>query len=722
MAQEILALREQLKSSPMDWDLRLSLADALARDGLAQQAAIVVSSAPSEPSQAGHLARAARHVLELDSELAIRYTNAALAQDETHGEAALTRAEAHQRRGEAAEARRFFVVATALDPALAARATDLKQWLAEHKQEVVNPGPRPASQPAPPASAPGKPEGTRLISHATPAPRAGNAPAPPPRQPQPSARPPVAIAQLAPPVVETAAHEEEVPSALPAHEEEALTAVAAHEEPAPAAVVHLDEDEPAIEEAAPVAVLAVHPAEGSASAPSEAPALRVAPSDEEHLPALSAAVPPNIPAQRRLLAQKLSAASVAILVHVALFFLLGVFVILVPEPKVAEIVGIMAPEAVQEMPETKQVIPSAMPSPSVASASLSRAITATGVSSVALPEFDSRGTLDAVPEIATTDLGASFATPFSPKGTSAVNFFGIKSKGRRVAFLIDAERYMLTDPRGGYPAYQIVKEEIAGMIGKLGLETFFNVILYEGARVSAFSDKLIPATKANKAQITDWLYPVNRDFEKLGLASINYKNNPVTSEIEPVKNEHLSGYLRAVQFAMECDVDAIFCISSGFRSMTYPRPKEEVEKLLKEMKWTEKDDIANREAVAKAQAWLAKENAARKAKGIPERVIVGWGEIWRDMGLSPIPRQRPNWLPITAEMREDQVKNAMKVLYTAQAKTKPQINFVIFIGKDQDEDSVPYVEHFENIAQRSKSGKVRVLQGLAALKNVTGRQ
>ncbi|MEI2671025.1 MAG: hypothetical protein V9G13_07825 [Marmoricola sp.] len=60
-----------------------------------------------------------------------------------------------------------------------------------------------------------------------------------------------------------------------------------------------------------------------------------------------------------------------------------------------------------------------------------------------------------------------------------MNFFGIKSKGRRVAFLIDAERYMLTDPRGGYPAYEIVKNEIAGMIGKLGLDTFFNVILYE---------------------------------------------------------------------------------------------------------------------------------------------------------------------------------------------------------------------------------------------------
>jgi hypothetical protein len=361
---------------------------------------------------------------------------------------------------------------------------------------------------------------------------------------------------------------------------------------------------------------------------------------------------------------------------------------------------------VQEMPQTKQIIPSAMPSPSVASAATSRAITATGVSSIALPEFDSKGTLDAVPEIAMTDLGASFATPFAPKGTSPVNFFGIKSKGRRVAFLIDAERYMLTDPRGGYPAYQIVKEEIAGMIGKLGLETFFNVILYESGNVSAFSEKLIPATKANKDKISDWLYPVNKSFEALGL---------------PVQNRYLSGYLRAIQFALESDVDAVFCIASGYRSMTFPRPKEELEKLLKDMKWSEKDDIALREAYKAGNAWLAKENAARKAKGVPERVIVSMGEVWRDMGMRPYPRQKPDSLPITAEMREEQVKNATRVHYTAQAKTKPQINFVIFIGKDQDPDTVPQLDHFENIAQRSKGGKVRVLQGLAALKNVTGR-
>jgi hypothetical protein len=234
---------------------------------------------------------------------------------------------------------------------------------------------------------------------------------------------------------------------------------------------------------------------------------------------------------------------------------------------------------------------------------------------------------------------------------------------------------------------------------------------------------LIPATTANKEKIKEWLYPVNREFEKLGIRAIGYPVQTVGSEVQPVEARHLSGYLRAIQYALECDVDAVFIICSGYRSMVIPpdMTKEEIEKERKRLKWTDKDMLAWQEAVKKGQDWLAKENAARRAKGIPQRVIVNFGEVWRDMGLVP-PRSPPDFnKQITAEMREDQVKNAIRLHYQAKGKPKPQINFVIFIGKDQDKEKVPQLEHFENIAQRARSGKVRVLQGLAALKNVSGK-
>jgi hypothetical protein len=391
------------------------------------------------------------------------------------------------------------------------------------------------------------------------------------------------------------------------------------------------------------------------------------------------------PARRRLAAQKMSAFTVAVLVHALLIFLLGAIAVIVPEPKVA-----------------------------------ARFVTATGMSSVSLPSFEADTTDPLATDIATTDLGASFAMPFAGKGTSQVNFFGIKSAGKRVAFLIDAERYMLTDPRGGYPAYQIVKEEIAGMIGMLGLETRFNVILFNEGDLSAFSERLLPATAANKAKVADWLEPVNREYEKLGLRAIKYPLMKLKSEVEPVQQNYLRGYLRAIQCALELDVDNVFIICSGYRGMWVPRDPEEYERLLKRMRWTEKDDKALADAHKEARDWLNKENEKRREKGIPERVVISLNEIMNELGLRP--RRKPGGIQITPEEREDQVQNAVRLHYLSNGKPKPKINFVIFIGKDQDKRRVPQLDHFKNIARRAKAGKVRVLEGLAALENVTGRK
>lgn len=696
-------LRAQLRRSPADWSVRLELAEALVGEGNGQQAAVLIATAPKDPPDIDSVLRAAKLVMQLDSKLAMRFTDRALAQDEFNVEAALLRARIHLHRNEAEEAHRFAMVASALNPERCARETALLGWLAA--------------------------EGLPLDLHADSTPQqrpvAHEAPAAPVATEKPmQAEPEEAAVILAddddePVMAAVAAEEHEV------HEEPVEPVVAKE-----AAAVAVIEHEPQKQTAAPVQIkIATKAVAATSDEPVVAAAKPVegekktkagddsAPAHDHEGPAIAA------PQKRSHLAQKASAITVALLVHAALILLLGLLVVIVPEPPVAELVGIVAPDMAQEQPQTKQVTPTAMPTPTAVAAAPARAITAAGVSAISLPDFDSKTEGPQVVEIATTDLGASFAMPFSPKGTSQVNFFGIKSQGKRVAFLIDAERYMLTDPRGGYPAYQIVKDEIAGMIGKLGLETYFNVILYEGRGVSAYSDKLLPATTANKEKIRDWLYPVNREFEKLGIRPIGYPIQTVSSEVQPVEAQHLTGYLRAIQFALECDVDAVFIICSGYRSMEIPSKltPEEKAKELKRLRWTEKDALAWQAAIKKGQDWLAKENAARKAKGIPQRVIVSIGEVWRDMGLTP-PRSPPDFdTQVTPEMREDQVKNAVRLHYQQKGKPKPQINFVIFIGKDQDKEKVPYLEHFENIAQRARSGKVRVLQGLAALKNVTGK-
>jgi hypothetical protein len=674
MAASIDQLLAHLRRTPADWGVRLELAEALVREGSGQQAAVLISTAPKDPPDIDSVLRAALLVMKLDPKLAMRFTDRALAQDEFNVEAALVRARIHQHRNEPEEAHRFATVAAALDAKRCAAETALMSWLAA--------------------------EGLAIDAFA-------EASKPNQAEPEPEEVRPVAVVEEPEEVALAVVEEEAEPVLAIVAEEDMPEVVAPVEAPVmqPAAVVEPPKAEPLPSKAV----------EGQAAVVLE-PKTEAAKAENE-----TEALPPIItPKSNAHTIHKASAITLALVIHAILVLLLGLLVVIVPEPPVAELVGIVAPETAEEQPQTKQITPTAMPTPTAVAAAPSRAITAAGISSISLPDFESKSDGPIAMDIATTDLGASFAMPFSPKGTSQVNFFGIKSQGRRVAFLIDVERYMLTDPRGGYPAYEIVKNEIAGMIGKLGLETYFNVILYEGNAVSAYSDKLLPATTANKDKIRDWLYPVNRDFEKLGIRPIGYPVQTVSSEVEPVEARHLSGYLRAIQFALETDVDAVFIICSGYRSMTIPRTKEDREELLKKMRWTEKDSQAWQTAIKKGQDWLAKENAARKAKGIPQRVIVNISEVWRDMGLQP-PRSPPGDIQITAEQREDQVKNAIRLHYQAKGKPKPQINFVIFIGKDQDKEKVPQLEHFENIAQRARSGKVRVLQGLAALKNVSGK-
>lgn len=424
------------------------------------------------------------------------------------------------------------------------------------------------------------------------------------------------------------------------------------------------------------------------------------------------------PKQRRLLGPKLAAAAAAILVHAGLFLLLGIVMIVMPPPPVAEITATTAVEQEQEKPETKKIV---VPQPTPATAAVARpttsAITAAGVSAISLPDFDFKAPAEAVAEVATTDLGSSFSVAFQPKGTVQVNFFGIKSKGRRIAFLIEAERYMLTDAKGGIPAYQIVKDEIATMISKFGVSTAFNVLMFDHFHLSAFSDKLVPGTSANIDKIRDWLYPVNRDFEKIGLAAIGYPKLQAAQEIEPIRNNLLQGYMLAIQYALESDVDTVFIITSGWRHMARWETKEEYVKYLKEVRWTDRDEKEWQAAVTKATEWLKKENDQRKAKGIPQRVIRSIHEVVSEMGIQVRHKPGPN---IDAEEREKQIFNAIRIIYSGQGKTKPQINFVLFVGKD--ETNVPMLAHFEEIASRARGGKVRVLQGLGALKNVTSRQ
>jgi len=332
-----------------------------------------------------------------------------------------------------------------------------------------------------------------------------------------------------------------------------------------------------------------------------------------------------------------------------------------------------------------------------------------------------------LPGIAPLGNGMSFSS--KAVDASDVNFFGLSGSGKRIVFVIDATAEMLVDEKGGMIAYDNVKTEVGVMLASLNRGTEFNLLLYEGKRLVAFREAPVPGLPSNIRQAIEWLDPVNRRYERLGLDN-DFGPSQEVAEVEgyPIAAGDLAHYPKAIQKAMEWQAGAIFCVVSGYRGMgRAPTP----EMIAKRPPPSAADSVDPREqkawqdAVAKTRAWLGKENAARQEKGLSPKVVVNFNQLVREItGATPparrnAPATAPGLPPVTPEEIELQVAKLVKDRYKADGLEEPSVHMVLFLGEEEeiglDED------HFKNLTRKNR-GKLKILRGLAALQNVTGGQ
>lgn len=414
-------------------------------------------------------------------------------------------------------------------------------------------------------------------------------------------------------------------------------------------------------------------------------------------------------------AQKVSALTVAVLVHVAVALLLGLFVMAMPPPNPPQIVATSYTEEADEEIEEVKIQKISKATAASAASKPTFAISSMASSPVAIPEFDETQSVDVTLGVTAQNVGMDSSFDDGKGDTSEVRFFGIRASGNRIVFIIEASRYMLTDQKGGIPAYNKVKDEIGQMLAGLNRQTAFNLIIYDGKKVATYQDELVAATPSNIRQAIEWFEPINQEFEKIGLQK-GYSSKPVQSGIEPFQVQDLTHYIKATQLALQMDVSTIFLLSNGWGHHHKTIEKLEYEKFMKKAKWKEKDEIEWRAAVKKAQAWLKAENENRLKKGIPRKVVVSLSGIVRQ--ISPGTRQKPGPPGYSMEDAEDQMKNAVSAFYRAKSKPRPKFNVVWFVGEDEN-PSVRIEEHLKNQTKRNR-GKLKVLKGMAGLKNVTG--
>jgi hypothetical protein len=433
--------------------------------------------------------------------------------------------------------------------------------------------------------------------------------------------------------------------------------------------------------------------------------------------------------------ERLSALSLAIMAHLALLLALSVVVVSVHRPEPPQLVVSVVHEREAELVTPRITRPTPEVKPSAASAQSVDVITVLSSSSnFNVPDVETpTDTLLAttMPGVAPAGTGMSFST--AAVDSSDVNFFGLSGSGRKIVFIIDATPEMLVDEKGGMSAYNKVKDEVGIMLANLNRGTHFNLLLYQGREVVAFRPEMVPGLPSNLRLAIEWLDPLNRDYEALGLrGDFGTPLEVSQNDSLPIAAVDVAHYTKAVQKALEWQASAIFCITAGYRGMNRAPTPEMLEKIAK-MPPASPGTVDPREqeawqnAVAKTREWLAKENAARSEKGLDPKVVTNFNQLVREITGATPPQRRgnnnggnamPSMPPVTPEDIERQVDLLVKQQFKEQGHEEPSVHMVLFLGEEEEIADVEE-DHFKNLVRKNR-GKLKILRGLAALKNVTG--
>ena len=289
-------------------------------------------------------------------------------------------------------------------------------------------------------------------------------------------------------------------------------------------------------------------------------------------------------------------------------------------------------------------------------------------------------------------------------GSSQVNVFGIKAKAERILFVIDTNRQMVTDKKGGLNSYRVIKDEITDMVGNLNAGTLYNVMLQDRTRTLLFKPNLVTAGSDSHAQLVRWIAPINSNANKPGLEGVRGSKRPTLRSLsdQTVYKSLSIGHrgnetIFITQYALEQNIDTIFFITGyhqGFEAVRRHLNEKEEKDWQKKISSREyKEQLAKHQIEVPAMKQrvaneLNRINAERKKKGQPPRVLDQRHGVYsnaNELGLNwntRHPGHKPHPL---IEPREIQkyVTQLNEQLYQQFDKPVPSINVVLFLAEDE---------------------------------------
>ena len=316
--------------------------------------------------------------------------------------------------------------------------------------------------------------------------------------------------------------------------------------------------------------------------------------------------------------------------------------------------------------------------------------------------------------VGVADIGVgSFSGSGLRMGVSAVDFFGVKSKGERIVIIVDIARSMLDPERGDIPGFMRVKREVGEVIQGLNSATLFNLMVFARG-VDVMSESLVVATEANKQRAIDFFKPywdADGGFitGQRGVYLRNYYPDlgdvPVLGAAE--KNVRVGGGSRmdlALLASFEQKADAVFMITDGTPSITRDLMGNEIrdyEKALAEFekgkaKFSDKEIEKYEKELAewnkKDKKFRERQKEERATKGLGE-VISGGGSRAKGLPKPPWGNGPKAWKRIEGDdFFVNWMEERAEAIYGGRSK-RPTLNI---IGYSVDED----VERFLKSLQR----------------------
>ena len=276
-------------------------------------------------------------------------------------------------------------------------------------------------------------------------------------------------------------------------------------------------------------------------------------------------------------------------------------------------------------------------------------------------------------------------------GVAGVNFFGTRSEGEQIVFILAASKQMMEDAKGGYTTYKFAKDKIHSLVDAMPSATLFNVIIYSDSNIDMFRPQLVPATQANRNALKEWLAPINSDPYNVGKVASKY-NSPVS--YQSYIGSGARYWLKAVQAAMEQTADSIFVLCAGFGRYSAAAPRSEGRTSAAEPDPKQMAEYRAKlaEMNEKAQKAFSAENAARAAKGLPPKIVYDWNNyMTQELHLvRPTPPSSPGGgggggggvTRTPEELVQDHMDAVWSYQYTSRQLAARQVNFVYLIAKD----------------------------------------